>query len=267
MQDNRAPGVSFIVRARNEESNIEKAITSLDPLTIPHEIVVILHRCTDGSKAIVERLLATPKEDGTIRNICIYEVSQPLSRAGYENLVTPHTHPASFCNFTLSAYKHARYSWIFKWDSDFSASEELINFLNTRLVLDEPKAVRYNIPCMVGTLPNYEFYLCNCILSITKYVFWEVSYFVAGAEERKLENEKIYTLPHTVLKEYWKEPRWFEKDPLYQGLEAKYQILCNLFGPEQVGACRAQNPDCDKAFYAIQNAGKDLERFGIYLRH
>ena len=49
-------GISFIIKVRNEETTLEQCIRSLFPLTVPHEIIVILHCCTDRSKEIAETL-------------------------------------------------------------------------------------------------------------------------------------------------------------------------------------------------------------------
>ena len=53
------PEISFVVRAHNEEASLRESITSLFPIEKPIEIVVILHRCTDGSKR--SRSTARPK--------------------------------------------------------------------------------------------------------------------------------------------------------------------------------------------------------------
>jgi glycosyltransferase involved in cell wall biosynthesis len=49
-------GISFIVRARNEEKNLEKCVRSLFTLTIPYEINIILNSCTDRSEEIAKKL-------------------------------------------------------------------------------------------------------------------------------------------------------------------------------------------------------------------
>ena len=83
MAQTKKPGISFILRARNEEAYLTQSLTSLLSLTIPHEIVIILHKCTDQSKDIA---LDAQAKGGQIR---IYETDHSLSKAGYETLATP----------------------------------------------------------------------------------------------------------------------------------------------------------------------------------
>ena len=49
-------GISFMVRVRNEEKTVESSIRSHFDLTIPHEINIFLHCCTDDSETIARKL-------------------------------------------------------------------------------------------------------------------------------------------------------------------------------------------------------------------
>jgi len=250
------PGVSFVIRVRNEELFLGQCLKSLKTLSIPYECIVILHKCTDSSRAIAESASAS-------QPICIYETDQNLSRAGYENLITPVHYKESLASFYSWCFSKAQYNWKFKWDADFTMSAPLLEFLNKKLVLDEVKPVRYKIPCeMSPSVVNHEAYLFNCLVTYTKYIFWEVPAFVEGAEMRQIE-QRIFTIPHTFLKGYWREPAWFiGKDAV---LESRYKKLVELCGPEPTGASRAQCPDCDPLFFRVQAARAQLEAFGIYL--
>jgi glycosyltransferase involved in cell wall biosynthesis len=255
LNQNRKPGVSFIVRARNEEAYLARNLDSLLGLTIPHEFVVILHKCTDGSKAIVEAAKARGQP------IRIFETDQDLSKAGYETLITPIQYKENVATFYNLCFSKAEYNWIFKWDADFMASPELIGFLNSGLVIDERNPLRYNIPCqMTEDVINCETYLSNCLMLFKKYIFWETPAFVGNSEMRDIHT-KIYTIPHTVLKEYWKEPPWFiGKDEF---LEGRYKKLVELCGPEPIGASRAQCKDCEGPFYSVKRMQGVLEGMGI----
>ena len=106
-------GISFIVRVRNEEKTLEESILSLFNLTIPHEINIILHCCTDNSENIARKL---SKQNNNI-NIFIYD--KKLSRAGYETLATDSTSAHSIVKYTNYCFSTGKYSWKFKWDADF----------------------------------------------------------------------------------------------------------------------------------------------------
>lgn len=255
---NREPGVSFIVRARNEEAFLAQNLESLLPLTIPHEIIVILHKCTDRSKAIVE----AAKDRGQ-RSIQIIETDQDLSKPGYETLVTPITYKECVPTFYTWCFSKAKYLWLFKWDADFMASADLINFLNSGLNLSEVKPVRYMIPCqMTEDVINTENYLFNCLILHKKYIFWETPAFPRDSEIRTIQT-KIYTIPHTFLKDYWKEPPWFIGKDAF--LEERYKKVVELCGPEPIGASRAQCKDCEGPFYKVKGLQSVLEGLGIQL--
>jgi len=249
------PGISFVIRVRNEELFLAQSLSSLKPLTIPYECIVILHKCTDSSRTIAESAKASGQP------VQIFETDQNLSRAGYETLITPGHYKESLASFYSWCFSKAQYSWKFKWDADFTASVGLLHFLNTELVLGEVKPVRYSIPCiMTDTIINNETYLFNCLVLYTKYIFWEVPAFREGSEVRKVDCA-IYTIPPTFLKAYWREPPWFiGKDAM---LEERYKKLVELCGPEPIGASRAQCPDCDPLFFRVHSAKVQIEALGI----
>lgn len=254
MQADRLPGISFVLRARNEEKYVRRAITSLESITVPHEIVVILHCCTDGTRDIVEELQREGKQD-----IQIHTIDTPMSRAGYETVVTPRWHESSFCRYSQWCFEQARYNWMFKWDADFEASPALVDFLNTRLDLATRTPIRYTVHCHVGDAINYEQYLHNCLLRFGKHVFWEVPVFTYESTVIDLGSEAhINTIPCTVLKDYWRKPAWFlpDKDP---ELCKRYAVLVDRYGPEPVGCARAQCPDGDGIYHALKRDAAQLE--------
>ena len=253
----RKPGVSFILRVRNEEAYLARSLNSLLGLTVPHEIVVILHKCRDGSKEIVK---AAAERGQSIR---IFETDQDLSKAGYETLVTPIQYKENLATFYNLCFSKAEYNWIFKWDADFIASPELIEFLNVELNINEKNPLRYNIPCqMTEDLVNYEPYLYNCLILFKKYIFWEVPVFIGNSEIKDV-HIKIYSIPPTILKDYWKEPPWFIGKDAF--LEARYKKVIELCGPEPIGASRAQCKDCEIPFYNVKNIQGALEAMGIQI--
>jgi glycosyltransferase involved in cell wall biosynthesis len=254
----RKPGISFVVRARNEEAYLQQCFESLKPLTVPHEIIVILHKCTDRSKEIAEAALDKGQP------IQVFETDQNLSRPGYETAITPIHHPTCIPAFYTWCFSKAQYNWIFKWDADFTASPELVDFLNTTLVLDERTAIRYTIPCQLGSeaVINNEEYLFNCLVRFGKFVFWETPVFQTDSIVKKID-AKIHSIPATILKPYWFDTPWFIGKDV--ALEERYKKIVDICGPEPIGASRAQCPDGEPAFFKLRTHKTFLESLGINL--
>jgi len=261
MQAKRQAGISFVLRARNEEAYLRQNLESLRVLRIPHEIIVVLHLCTDGSRAIA---VAAQERGQPIR---IFEYTQPISRAGYENLITPATHPASMASYNTHCFAQAQFNWTFKWDADFTMAPSLANFLNTMLRLDEPQPMRYRLKCTLGEIGNDEFYLFNSLLRYGKYVFWEVPIFVSGTIDAAApEDVHIVSIPPTILKNYWRAPPWFasaDSDDARE-LQRRFQLLEALCEPEPMGSARCACSENSGPWHRVVAARAELEQHGIY---
>jgi len=255
------PGVSFIVRCRNEEEYLYNSLMSLSGLDIPHEIIVILHLCTDRSKEIAEKLQATGMP------IKIVEYNEEVSRAGYETLVTPASSKHSIVQYLKYAYSLAQYNWIFKWDADFVATGPLLNFLEYDLILDEETPVRFRLGCELGTdALNAEFYLFNCLVDVQKYMFWEVPVFADGAINHDFSQLRIKSVSYKTLKEYWEARPWFKAHPSTVEelvLAVNYDYIVSLVGEEPLGLARASNPECDGKLSALLQVQEHLLEKGI----
>lgn len=257
-------GVSFILRARNEEAYLRQNLESLKALLIPHEIIVVLHQCTDGSEAIAK----DAQERG--QPIRIFKYNQSVSRAGYETVVTPHDHPASFVTYIRFCFAKARYNWLFKWDADFAATPSLIHFLNHELVLHEPSPIAYGIGCHLGDdVVNCEYYLFNCLQAHNKHVFWEVPQLHPEADKRLRRDLVISSIPPTVLKAYWRAPPWFETEDTEdaKAIRANMAKLIEICGPEPMASARASCPDNEVPWHSVINREQELKGEGIYLWH
>lgn len=247
-------GVSFVVRCRNEEENIEKSIRSLSKLSIPHEFVVILHKCTDRSEKIVTSL----KEEGF--NIRIIKDDDELSKAGFECLVTPKSNKNSPAARHSSYYKKAIYKWKFIWDADFFARKELVDFLN-QMDLNNKKSIRYSIGCKLGDgVINTQQYLSNCLEGFSKHLFWEASSFKEGSIVQEL-GCLIDSVKVENKKPYWREERWFKKSD--KDLEKKYKQVVKLLGKEPIGMAAASNPDADICIKKAIELEGELKKIGI----
>jgi hypothetical protein len=250
-----APGISFIVRTRNEESYLAACLASLRDVTVPHEIIVVLHLCTDGSRSIAEAAAAAGQP------VRVHAHDKPVSRAGYEMLVTPVSHEASMAAYNTAAFDKRAYKWAFRWDADFVATSELLYFLNNTLQLDADAPMAYAIPCHLSdTVINCERYLTNVRQPFGKYMFWEVALYPPDTKVERLPCG-IHSLPPTVLKEYWSAAPWFLG--VDSELTERYNALVNLCGPEPVGLARASNPECTPYIRLMEAKEQELAAIGI----
>jgi len=235
-------GISFMLRVRDEEDTLEKSIRSLFALKIPHEIVIILHLCTDKSNKIAEDL---SKENSNIK-IFTYDIE--ISRAGYETLATDDNSQHSLIRYYNWCLDKTKYPWIFKWDADHLASLRLIEFLNEKSWKQEN--IIYKIASKNEDGINIEPFLMGCLKSYKKYWFWEVPYFV-GSNIKKIDLNHNICIEHnsslSLLKSYWKKKSWFENDNSDEACLIKNRIhrLINDFCPEPIGMARAKNIECE----------------------
>ena len=243
-------GVSFIVRVHNEEATLEKCVRSLAGVNFRHEIVLILHRCTDKSSDIAMTLAL---ENDNVR---VLTYDNAVSRAGYETLATDVDSPHSFIQYSNWCIQQAKYTWVFKWDADFVASTPFLNFMNS--LLWEQKNMTISVVAKNSTTNNRENYLCGGPRVFIKHVFWEDSRFSPGAEFWHFSDEMCIHHESELkdLKAYWKEPAWYltedsDEDRL---VKSRMERLTADFGPEPVGLARASNPECDPIFKAIVSA-------------
>ena len=259
LAENRRPGVSFIVRARNEAYALFKNILSLRTLTIPHEIVVVLHRCTDSSQAVLDTWAAQAAPIvGVVDN-------EPASRPGYETLVTPRVSPRSFSSFSQRAIQHARYNWIVRWDADFVATPFLIDFLNTTLALDYTEPASYQLACSLGgDLICHEEYMFNTFLGCGKYICWENYLQKEPRISTVMQFVCIETGTPRLIKEYWRESPWFlQADTYDKDIARKYEKLIEICGPEPAGFARSNSPDFDAQWNHLIAKMPELVAAGI----
>jgi glycosyltransferase involved in cell wall biosynthesis len=251
-------GISFVIRVRNEEATLETCIRSLFALTIPHEIVVILHLCTDRSKEIVEQL---QQENKRIR-ICEFDFE--VSKPGYETLATDVDSAHSFVKYSTWCVQQAKLPWIFRWDADFVASHGLLQFLNGR---EWPRKFgQYYLEARNSVHNNRELYLICGLCNYSKYLFWEVPYYVSyiGSSPSSVPDDAYieHASELSNVKQFWKRIPWYETEDSDEARAVKERILrlTAEFGEEPQAMARAGYKACDSLEHAILAARPDYVR-------
>jgi len=251
-------GISFVIRARNEEATLETCIRSLFALTIPYEIVVVLHLCTDRSKEIVEAL---QRENDKIK---IYEFGVEVSRPGYETLATDVDSEHSFVRYSNWCIQRAALPWIFRWDADFVASPGLLQFLNQR---EWPSiSGQYYLEARNSVHNNREMYLVCGLSNYCKYLFWEVPYYISyiGSSPSSAPDDAYieHASELSNVKQFWKRTPWYETEDSNEARTVKERILrlTAEFGEEPHAMARAGYKACDSLQHAILAARPDYVR-------
>lgn len=249
-------GISFIVRVRNEEQTLEQSLRSLKGLTIPHEIIVILHLCTDKSKEIAESL----QNELPIR---IVEFNKKLSRAGYENMATDATSEHSMVNYCNWCFSHALYRWTFKWDADFIGNESLCEYLNSKTWDTQPSTKIFFNAKSVDT-DNCEGYLFTGNFTFGKHYFWEYHDTPNGWNSVYSDVTIEHLSKLSNYKSYWNEEPWFMSEGQEESIvRTRYEILQMFCGDEPIGHARASDPANNGIHWMVLQHEAFLRQKGI----
>jgi len=253
-------GVSFLIRARNEEETLEACIRSLFDVKVPYEIVVILHRCTDQSPEIAERL---SRENERVR---VYKYEVATSRAGYETLATDEGSPHSFITYSNWCLSKARFLWTCKWDADFLMTPELIAYINRF-----PKWGMHSkiIKLYAKNSESAELgeYFSSCLNSYKKDRFWEIPYYLVKMQLfERIELADVHIRHVSELKQlksYWKEEPWYRTEDSEEAriVRSRMERLVREFGEEPPGLARSCNPECASFVNRIVSAAPSYVHF------
>lgn len=253
-------GISFIVRVKNEENVLEESLRSLKGLTTPYDIHVVLNNCTDSSKQIAEKL----KDEGF--PISIYEYNIPISRAGYELLVTDKDSIHSMTYYTQWCYKKATLPWIFRWDADFILTDKMKDFINNNKWNEADIHTRCYIPAISVDSNSAEHCLFSGPYKVDKYIFWEVTMPTGDVIEMNIDNSYVlHASDLKIKKSYWLSESWFmnSNKPEAIIIREKYNKLIELCGPEPVGSARRANPENNACYLNVRRHENILKQFGI----
>lgn len=253
-------GISFIVRVKNEEDFLEKSLRSLSEIKIPHDIHVILNMCTDRSREIAETL----QKEGMPIHIHTYDY--PLSRAGYEILVTDSKSKHSFVEYSKWCLNKATYAWIFRWDADLFMTDDLRNLINNGSWKQTDKFTCYHLPAVNSDSDSAEDHLFSGPYEVIKYIFWE--YTSPIGDRIVLDRQNTHMLHLSSLntkKSYWKSDPWFMDYDSDEAriIKSRYEKLTSIVGPELKGQARRANPECNNHQYNVMNFKNDLKNYGI----
>jgi hypothetical protein len=122
----RNKGVSALIRAKNEESNIRECLESI--YDVFDEIVVVNNASDDQT---LEKLVSISKEYKKIR---IFTYEYEIARMGTDHNSIVESSVRSMAYYTNWCLSKCRYSYIFKWDADMmlskSSQQSLRNIIN-----------------------------------------------------------------------------------------------------------------------------------------
>jgi hypothetical protein len=232
------PGISFLVKVHNEETTLEASVRSLFGLLITYEIIIILHLCTDASRAIVTQLYREAPH-----LIRIYTYNETVARPGYETLVTDATSLHSLPTYYNWALQHRRYLWTAKWDADFVAPASLRTYLNSADIWHLPNQLIW-LPARAASHDEYHPYFSSCLSRYMKQVFYEVPMFEIQPPTHVRHTPPVYIQhlsPITLLKPYWHQPAWFTQEETAEASLAseRYARLVAEFGAPPLGMGRS----------------------------
>ena len=256
----KKPGVSFILRAKNEESTIGMAIDSLRQLKIPYEINVVLNQCEDDTQNIVKDKMELDDR------INLFNYPFKLGKTGLENQCTPVGSVHSTVWLLNWIMMKGKYQFTFRWDADFIMTSQLSKELSEKLDGGDV----FNIPATFSDTnkPNIEPYLWSNALMprYVRYSLWHLAKFgVSQKRTMSLKSKIIHDSPLDIVKDYWKSDPWWENETrdetrdIVQKIKKRYAEL-----KQEIGDCdtmaRASCPKADELFRRIQKIiGTDID--------
>jgi hypothetical protein len=127
-QTTKLPGISFMIRAKNEARNIGTCLLSIQkylPAAIPYEIILINNDSSDYTSAIANKIISVERGDKVV------DYPYRIAKPGLENYHTPVDSIHSFIYFTQFCMMQCNREWIFRWDADFEMTAQLGQFLQS----------------------------------------------------------------------------------------------------------------------------------------
>lgn len=267
----KLPGISFLVRAKNEEGTIGMAIDSLKQLDFPHEINIVLNQCQDST----EEIIAQRKYNK--QTINVYKYPFQLGKTGLENQCTPVNSVHSTIWMLNWMMMKGNLEYTFRWDADFIMTSQLA--LELKEIVEEQTCDMANISAIFSDTgkPNVEPYLWSnsLIPRYTRYSLWHTTQF--GKEARNVQNlsgRVIHDSPLSEHKSYWNTDPWWENDDheeteeMREKISEKYNFLKQQLGDDCTTKGRASCPKSEELARRVQRiVGADTSEIVLLKRY
>jgi glycosyltransferase involved in cell wall biosynthesis len=184
------PGVSAMVRVKNEEQKIAHCLRSI--LGVFDEVVLVDNGSDDATASIVREFQDTPEGAAQIR---LLSYPHRLARFGPEHGDTPEDSVHSAVYFTNWALSHCSYRFVCKWDGDMVLRRETKELFREFLRDIQSGARR-----------------CWVLAGQTVYRASNGEFFVARGEV----NREVEIFPYSLACRFHKHPSWERlKRPFY----------------------------------------------------
>lgn len=268
----KKPGISFILRAKNEQETISMALDTLAQLKTPYEINLVLNQCEDKTEEIVKQHIKNGQ------NINLFYYPFQLGKTGLENVCTPVTSVHSTIWLLNWMLMKGNYEFTFRWDADFVMTPSLAR--NVEKAVDTPKADIYNIGALFSDsgISNREPYLWSnhLIPRYCRYCLWHLTKF--GRTDPRISSIKasiIHDSPLSQLKSYWNAPPWWETEnrdetsEMRTKIKEQYANLLEGIGKDCTTQGRASCPDSEELARRVQGilGGADIDEIPALKKH
>jgi hypothetical protein len=265
----KQPGISFLVRAKNEERTIGLALDSLRQIKLPHEINVFINQCSDNSlNEVLKR-----KEAG--QNINIYNYKYSQAHAGLQHFVTPANSVHSLVWMMMWTMMQGKYSYTFKWDADFIMTSQLAEEINTYVTRADIDVYGIAAASLDGIKDNVEPYLFSNA-NYPRYIkvaCVDDPKFGADQAELKtcrLQGKIIHDSPISLEKSYWNDPFWWDverdivDEATWTDAKHKYETLSKELEQAQITPnSKASAPEAGKLWDYLGQRFPQSQEIGI----
>ncbi len=250
----KKPGISFIMRAKNEQSTIGLALDSLKQLKVPYEVNLVLNQCADETEY---EATVRSKND---QNINIYYYPFQLGKTGLENQCTPVTSVHSTIWLLNWILMKGNYEYTFRWDADFVMTSTLSRNVE-KAVADKEKIANISAIFSDTGKPNIEPYLWSNELypRYARFSLWHIARFaIVPSKSVTLDGKIIHDSPLKDKKDYWDTEPWWDKEvkeetqELRKKSKEKYEQLKKQIGEDCATNARASCPDSEELARRVQ---------------
>ena len=254
-EEEKPRGITFLIRARNEESTIGLCLDSLQQLKIPHEIHVFLNGCSDKTESEVL------KRKNRGYPIKLFNYPCKMTRGGIEEFCTPVTSAHSSIWFWNWALTTSNFEYQCRWDADFIMTNVLSRELE-EAIKERGNVYRIKTVYADSLKVNNEPYLFSKykLPYFYKHTWWHATSFGVDVSIKQLNGSIVHDSSLSIVKSMWNDPPWWEDNSsgeilprLAQDMKKTYNELITKLGPECKMA-RASDPMTDDAYNRFEKS-------------